>query len=272
MCWHPFYSHTMSHLGNRYIKMYTEIDSQQCILRFKACCDRALRGSLLLASLCSGKHVNNLEATYRKRCQEDDIFSFAVLDEEADDDLQNHMDTLGKPAREMASADDRKEGKMKKTACEEFLSQMLDPAERIEEPEESGETLPSPSDSAHDFEGLPDADILRNLLEEKIAAEPFGCEAKSPDSVKQGKRDYLPSSLLEAMQMRGCSWNAIFRLIVRLRSAAGGSDLMWLKNPRNCRKASKGLNWFQRLSFDSNVMVLQKGIIFEKHSLKMGEA
>ena len=59
--------------------------------------------------------------------------------------------------------------------------------------------------------------------------------------------EIMPTTLQEAMNSRGCTWNALFRFVVRLRSAKGGSDSRWIKNPRRSRRSSATLNWHQCL-------------------------
>ena len=85
------------------------------------------------------------------------------------------------------------------------------------------------------------------LIDSKAPAdpkEPFCTEqARSP---RQGDdANFLPSTLTEAMSLRGDMMNRLFRLSVRLRCGAGGADPGFLKNPRNCRRQSKHLNWHQ---------------------------
>ena len=107
-------------------------------------------------------------------------------------------------------------------------------------------TIPNTGPLSADLEWkeISDASQLRQLLETVNAAEPFGHEtALSPD--RRGKGDTMPSTLAEALRTKGCVFNALFRLSVRLRSTKGGMDVSWIPNAKNIRKAAKGLNWFQ---------------------------
>jgi hypothetical protein len=57
----------------------------------------------------------------------------------------------------------------------------------------------------------------------------------------------LPSSLLEIMNGTGEKFNAMFRLIVKLRCGHGGVDARWVTNHRKSRVAGRNLNWHQYL-------------------------
>ena len=61
-----------------------------------------------------------------------------------------------------------------------------------------------------------------------------------------------PRTLMEALDRARREgdpvfWNLLWRLSVHLRCGAGGMDVGWLPNGRNCRRASRTLNWYQCL-------------------------
>lgn len=174
---------------------------------------------------------------YRSLCSSDDYLLSAALegDEGIDEELEGEKDEKG-------SAD-------QKNSCQEFLKAMAthnDAAMIFGSEAEEGKTDDVSINADADLDGVPDRKLLEDLLKEKNAAEPFGEESAAvPEMRAQG--DDLPNSLLEAMNLRGCMFNALFRLAVRLRSARGGCDLGFAPNPRNCRRAAKNLNWLQHL-------------------------
>lgn len=90
----------------------------------------------------------------------------------------------------------------------------------------------------------PDLDQFADREDMKILLEDVGEDSSKPPVSK----DPLPSTLLGAMKETGCTWNALWRLVVKLRSAAGGSDLRWVPNAKNVRRCSPNLNWRQRLA------------------------
>ena len=57
----------------------------------------------------------------------------------------------------------------------------------------------------------------------------------------------LPKTLLQALSESRDLFNSLFRYSLFLRCGPNGVDNQWLPNPRNFRKATKGLNWFQFL-------------------------
>ena len=97
-----------------------------------------------------------------------------------------------------------------------------------------------------EFEEIPDGPQLRHIMESGNPEEPFGCERQSPNRKKSGE-DQIPTTLREALRMDGCMFNALFRLALKLRSLKGGMDSGFLPNPKNARRASSGLNWYQQL-------------------------
>ena len=100
---------------------------------------------------------------------------------------------------------------------------------------------------AQEFSSLPDSDQLMHLILKPNVMEPFRSEASR--SPKDGKDiDGLPDTLREALTLSSCPFTSLRRLAIRLRTGRGGADTAFLKNARNCRRASKSLNWYQLLA------------------------
>lgn len=83
---------------------------------------------------------------------------------------------------------------------------------------------------------------------EEILRDDVSADADVPLTPK-----LLPLTLLEAMKDgtsygRDCQWNALFRFVVRLRSAKGGCDTQWVTNALHARRCSRALNWHQYLA------------------------
>ena len=98
-----------------------------------------------------------------------------------------------------------------------------------------------------EFAKMSDADVLKRMLEE-------------PETEKQNgeSQEHLPNSLLEAMSVPTCKWNALFRFAVMLRSGPGGCDTRWVPNAKNARWTSRTLNWHQLLGLDLAPINIQK--------------
>lgn len=97
-----------------------------------------------------------------------------------------------------------------------------------------------------EFKELSDVEQLRKLLTIKNHEEPFAHEAgNSP--VRSGKSNELPTTLGDALKMKGCLFTNLVKLAIRLRNGQGGMDVGFLPNAKNCRKASRSLNWYQQL-------------------------
>lgn len=83
------------------------------------------------------------------------------------------------------------------------------------------------------LETVPDKEQLKNL---------FGDSARG---AQRDGREHLPATLSEAMRSSGDRFNALWRLILRLRTGRFGIDSRWIKNHRSARTQSRGLNWHQ---------------------------
>ena len=134
--------------------------------------------------------------------------------------------------------------------CVSFLKNLQSEHQLLRDHEGAeGEAKDMPNEIHSSIRDVPDAKQLQDVLESSSAKDPFRLE--SSRSPKNGMDKHsLPSTLLEALALQergGCVFNGLFRLVVRLRSARGGSDLGWVKNPRSCCRASRGLNWHQLL-------------------------
>ena len=71
---------------------------------------------------------------------------------------------------------------------------------------------------------------------------------------------FLPTTLQQALDM--CAgkgdfafWNSLLRLVIKLRCANGGCDTGFVRNGWSCRRASKDLNWYQQLGFESALLL-----------------
>ena len=163
--------------------------------------------------------------------------NFAVsFDELDDDEIEDEADLL-KPD-EQTGEDESAAFKLIQQVRQETAA--MDPEnEEDESKDQTGDDVDA------DLLGVPDAQQMRSLIEAPAdPKEPFCTEqARSP---RQGDdANFLPSTLTEAMSLRGDMMNRLFHLSVRLRCGAGGADSGFLKNPRNCRRQSKHLNWHQ---------------------------
>lgn len=227
--------------------------------RFALCARRGMKGALQLASRCANVSTDALEEAYRNlMATNDGILSVSKLDEDEDEELAQELDQKLKNQDKAASPGTTGADAPPANACSDFVEQMFSSLE-VGDSEKIATDSDATSDlnnlaasqdyeDADDLSGLPERALIADLCG-KVETEPFGCEAKQ-DGKGTGSSDsgnHLPKTLLEAMQLPGCTWNALFRLVLRLRSAKGGSDLQFLKNPRSCRKAAKGLNWHQLL-------------------------
>lgn len=106
---------------------------------------------------------------------------------------------------------------------------------------EEDESAPEGTTADNYLAGVPDRDLIEELLEKPAVLEPFGSE-QARSARKRGrqgpKERTLPSTLREALTTKGCMFNSIFRLRLRLRSLRGGLDSGFLKNGQNTRKAA----------------------------------
>lgn len=202
-----------------------------CALRFRACCHRALEGALNLVSTCSGIPSKQLEQVYRELCSETAGESFFELshDMDYDEEMEDLEICLDQPPAD----------------CMGFLTQLQDETKLLKG--EDDEKIPTrQDDKMPDLRHVPDSELLREVLSASSATDPFRME-NSCSPKKRKDLNTLPTTLLEALSLgqRGCVFNSLFRLAVFLRSGVGGSDCGWLQNPKNCRRASKKLNWHQ---------------------------
>ncbi|CAK9027737.1 unnamed protein product [Durusdinium trenchii] len=214
-------SKTLNHSKPKPAKAEKPLSDQQ----FADCCDRALKSSLMLVARCSEFSEDRLEKMYRKACQ-----NGAYEWDDPEEPAENEDDELEevRPAEKPGSPD-----------CIQFLD-TLRVDHKLMEPSDNLDDVTVPDDAPAGPEQDPD---LENVM------EPYRDERFiSPKSGKDGNE--IPDTLLEALKLKdGDMWNRLWRLLLRLRSGKGGIDTGFLKNAKNSRKASRGLNWYQRLSF-----------------------
>lgn len=199
------------------------------LLRFSRCCERALKAALQLVAFTSEKTEKQLEADYRKMCRDtpDEPFGQDELDcEEVEEAMEKAVcqEECADPVFNLVTAIQRE-------------TVFNDPEEGCEEPaNRSGMEDP-------DIDSMADKVEIKELL-------------KEPGVEDHNNIQEMPSTLLEAMQSRGCTWNALFRLIVRLRSAPGGCDTRWVPHARHVRRTSLKLNWHQCLGCAYHFVVI----------------
>lgn len=201
------------------------------LVRFRICCEHALSSTLALVSKCSGFKEAELEKAYRSSCEEggfklrSDLKPPEEEDEEAGD--------------EQAEPEDE---------CFRFIQGLRQESAILSEESQPAVDLDMDSECAvpDELKGMPDQEQMENLLDKPSVMDPFRTEQSvSPRHRVRGKEE-LPTTLTDAMSMKGCMFNALFRLSVRLRSSRGGLDTGFIANARNARKASRSLNWHQR--------------------------
>ena len=165
-----------------------------------------------------------LEAEYRKACQER---AFGCDDgETAADDPSEFME------------DDIHCALAPKDAALTLLETIQKEATLLDQ-KEVPEDLGLDGVDDPEFAKMSDADDLKRMLEDPETEEQNG-ESK----------EHLPHSLLEAMSVPSCKWNALFRFAVMLRSGPGGCDTRWIPHAKNARRTSRTLNWHQLLGRD----------------------
>lgn len=207
--------------------MIRQPSTKPSCLRFQACCKRAYRASLALVAKICRVNEAHLDQQYRDECNSLEPW---VVDEPVPEDEE-----------EFEAAAESSEGKTGKNECEnlleciqheskEFLAAGIEPPTTMQADEEVG----SEGAEVEDFSKLPDAKDWETFLAEDVQDEHV-----APDG------SVLPTTLTEVMLHPGDFWNTAFRFIVYLRSAEGGSDVQWVPNARNSRKAGRHLNWHQ---------------------------
>lgn len=188
-----------------------------------------MKSALRLASLASGTREAVIEACYRKlTADRKDGFLF-------NDDVLDLDELLPSEQDEEDGAED--EDAEKFLSCLQRESVLLDP--------EAPPPMPTSQEAAAlELADLPDKEQLEALIEEPETLKEIPVE---PEPRRSAPGDRMPMTLGEALQWRGCQFNSLFRLSVRLRSSPGGTDTPWVKNARNVRRASQNLNWHQCL-------------------------
>lgn len=92
------------------------------------------------------------------------------------------------------------------------------------------------------FEKVPDHEELEQVLQPEA-------------SQHSDTTEYLPATLLDALEASGCKFNALLRLTMRLRSERGGVDKKWLTNHRKARQTSRTLNWHQPSGIEPSIFI-----------------
>ena len=182
--------------------------------------------------------VEDLEASYRSACMNG---AFGPGGHFWCGAAEPELDEL--PEEEAAA------GQASENPCFQFLEQVRTEADNLR----SAEGDPHPDDQVvPDYEenhltGAPDLEQLNGLLNAKNSMEAFRTDSLGSPTGDVADPEYTPKTLREALLLPGNYFNKLFRFMVHLRCGKGGADFGFLKNPRSCRRASRGLNWYQLL-------------------------
>eukprot|EP00435_Cladocopium_sp_Y103_P026569 s3829_g6.t1 len=205
---------------------------------FCRCCERAWKASLALVSFASGIKEQLLEGTYRKMCK-DEPGVFDVSENE-----------IHQEEEEVDALEEKEEEECEGNECLKLISCIQRETLFVDKNFEDDLNVGEDNNTRH--EDIAGGEELKALLQELKPAER---QDPKPQASQSGER--MPSTLLEAMQDTGDTFNALFRLAVRLRSSKGGADLQWISNARNARRASLKLNWHQRLGLRNEHIIAQ---------------
>ena len=208
-------------------------------LRFQRCCERAYQSSLKLLSILSGMTVEKIDKSYKRHCDSTEPLTAADLELE-EDEMPDHQEDL--------KVEDPEEESDKANDCMNLLSTVQRETLFTDPELEKSEDDPMVEPSAFEIQCLMDSKQMQQLIE-----NPAGPDPTPAESVSKGK-EYMPSTLGEALELPGDVFNALFRLCCKLRAASGGIDKEWINNGRHVRKASPKLNWHQCLVLSSSVM------------------
>lgn len=187
--------------------------------RFQKVCERGYRAALKFAAFVSGKSEAAVESNYVKWCERG---GHVTCEDACEDEV---MDFLAPGIL----AEDHPEGA---NECLEILEALQRESVWVN-PEGEDPELPE-GDVELAFQKLPDKEVLEGMMDGTVDHDERALQA-----------EYLPGTLLETMESLGCTWNALFRLAVRLRTAKGGVDCRWVPQARRCRRGARQLNWHQ---------------------------
>ena len=185
-----------------------------------------MQGVLKLCSLCSGKSEDNILKAYQAYCESGapNLINEDEIEESELQEQRGHEYVF----KTMAADNE----------CHEVLKCMQSETGWVD-PDLQDEDMVYQSQGAPvdpEYEKVTCKESLDQLFENPDDAVPVASD-----------KERLPSTLLEAMNVSGDAWNALFRLAVRLRSYKGGIDTKWVANARNARRPDLKLNWHQLL-------------------------
>ena len=215
-------------------------------VRFVRCADNAYSSALELVSFASGIKVKVLESAYKKWCAD---VNPVLFEQEEDDDFPEEMEEDELQAREEQEA----EGSdcMKLLSCLQRETVFVDPDLEISTKDMEARDL--------EMENVVEGQQLKALVEKPEVLEPEQPEKTcSPKGHESHER--MPTTVKEALAAKGDTFNALFRLAVRLRCAKGGVDTMFVKNARGCRRSSHKLNWHHHLGHYHQWIAYTSGI------------
>ena len=120
-----------------------------------------------------------------------------------------------------------------KAEAEAAVQELDEPAIVGEKPDDKpAEVEEKPSEKDPHFRDVADDEKMQELFDQSPTDEVIA---------------RVPKTLLQALSESRDLFNSLFRYSLFLRCGPNGVDHQWLPNPRNFRKAAKGLNWFQFL-------------------------
>ena len=209
------------------------VDLLQCFdLRFQRCCEKGYRGAVQLAAFCSGHSEATVKAAYEKWCQ-----NLPASNGSFEDDLPE-AERLEQQGLDVPLPTDDAED----NECHKVLDTLQREAPWVD-PEEGGDEAQKHEGPAPElaFQKVSDQEDWSRLLETT--------SQQADEREPGGEKIRLPTTLLEAMNMPGDRFSALFRLSVRLRTFKGGVDTRWVPNARKARRTSHKLNSFQYLGY-----------------------
>lgn len=187
-------------------------------LRFKQCCQRGYQAALDLVSKVTGDtpaKVKRFYETWVESGHFDGEVGPAEDEVEDDEDIDKEADGSNE--------------------CERLLASLQSEAQILNEMQMGAE----PADVSEDA----DLDKMPDL--QRAFAPPEASQNDAASGIQDSGK--LPATLSDALSRPGDFFNALWRLVVKLRSAPGGCDCHWLPNAENVRRASRKLNWHQCL-------------------------
>ena len=186
-----------------------------------------MKASYALVSRITGDSEKDIESMYKSACDEGSpcLYEVSELDDDelSEDDLTEDRAEEGNECIKLLEAIKNDTDSIKKAAADEAAEEDAEGANATDKKPEVEVDL--------EWKKLSDSENMQMIMGDDVE------EASDPG--------WLPKTLLEVIQTKGELFNLLWRLTLRLRSIPGGCDTQFFPNAKSCRKASKGLNWFQ---------------------------